>query len=129
MAGTVQASVVKNDTTSPPEFQNSAGTEIGKLCRAWVNFSGVTTTAIRASFNVSSVTYNGTGDYTVNFTSSMGDANYSAVAATGRSSTTAGTQQQASVHTYTASTVKIASVQGSTRSFSDASEVSVAVFR
>lgn len=129
MAGTIQASVVKNDTTSPPAFQNSAGAEIGQLCRAWANFSGVTTTSVRASFNVSSVTYNGTGDYTVNFTAAFADANYSAVAATGRSSTTAATQQQPSVHTYTASTVKIASVQGSTRSFSDASEVSVAVFR
>lgn len=78
MAGTVVASVVKNDTTSPPAFQNSAGTEIGTLCRAWVNFNG-TTAGIRASFNVSSVTRNGTGDYTVTFTNAMPDTNYAAV--------------------------------------------------
>jgi hypothetical protein len=46
-------------------------------CRAWVNFNGTGTVAIRASGNVSSITDNGTGDYTVNFTTAMPDANYS----------------------------------------------------
>ena len=46
-------------------------------CRAWVNFNGTGTVAIRASGNVSSITDNGTGDYTINFTTSMPDANYS----------------------------------------------------
>ena len=45
-------------------------------CRAWVNFNGTGTVAIRGSGNVSSITDNGTGDYTVNFTTSMPDANY-----------------------------------------------------
>jgi hypothetical protein len=49
-------------------------------CRAWVNFNGTGTVAIRASGNVSSITDNGTGDYTVNFTTAMTDANYSIVA-------------------------------------------------
>lgn len=47
-------------------------------CRAWVNFNGTGTVAIRASGNVTSITDNGTGDYTVNFTTAMPDANYSA---------------------------------------------------
>jgi len=47
-------------------------------CRAWVNFNGLGTVAIRASGNVSSITDNGTGDYTVNFTTAMPDANYAA---------------------------------------------------
>jgi hypothetical protein len=47
--------------------------------RAWVNFNGTGTVAIRASFNVTSITDNGTGDYTVNFTTAMPDANYSTV--------------------------------------------------
>jgi len=47
------------------------------LCRAWVNFNGTGTVAIRASGNVSSITDNGIGDYTVNFTNAMPDANYS----------------------------------------------------
>lgn len=46
-------------------------------CRAWVNFNGTGTVAIRTSGNVSSITDNGTGDYTVNFATAMPDANYS----------------------------------------------------
>jgi hypothetical protein len=46
-------------------------------CRAWVNYSGTGTT-VSASGNVSSVTKNGTGDYTMNFSTAMSDANYSA---------------------------------------------------
>jgi hypothetical protein len=45
--------------------------------RAWVNFNGTNTVAIRASGNVSSITDNGTGSYTVNFSSALPDANYS----------------------------------------------------
>ena len=53
----------------------SAATAYG--CRAWVNFNGTGTVAIRASGNVSSITDGGVGQYTVNFTTSMVDANYS----------------------------------------------------
>ena len=54
----------------------------GQLCRAWVNFDGTTVagtsaSGIRAAYNVSSITDNGVGDYTVNFTTAMPDANYS----------------------------------------------------
>ena len=52
----------------------SAATAYG--CRAWVNFNGTGTVAIRASGNVSSITDNGTADYTVNFTTALADANY-----------------------------------------------------
>jgi hypothetical protein len=45
-------------------------------CRAWVNFNGTGTVAIRASGNVTSITDNGVGDYTANFTTAMSDANY-----------------------------------------------------
>jgi len=55
-------------------------------CRAWVNFNGTGTVAIRASGNVSSITDNGTGDYTVNFSTAMPDANYSSVASCSPSS-------------------------------------------
>lgn len=53
------------------------------LCRAWVNFNGTGTVAIRASGNVTSITDNGTGNYTVNLTASMPDADYSVVGANG----------------------------------------------
>ena len=54
----------------------SAATAYG--CRAWVNFNGTGTVAIRGSGNVSSITDHGTGDYSVNFTTAMPDANYGA---------------------------------------------------
>ena len=52
----------------------SVGTAYG--CRAWVNFNGTGTVAIREDGNVTSITDNGTGDYTVNFTTAMPDVNY-----------------------------------------------------
>ena len=48
-------------------------------CRSWVNFDGSSTVSIRASGNVSSITDNGTGDYTVNFSTAMPDANFCAL--------------------------------------------------
>jgi hypothetical protein len=61
-----QSSVIPGGSTLYPEYK----------CRAWVNFNGTGTVAIRASGNVSSITDNGTGDYTLNFTTAMPDANY-----------------------------------------------------
>jgi len=48
-----------------------------QLCKAWSNFDGTGTVAIRDDYNVSSITDNGTGDYTVNFTNEMSDTDYS----------------------------------------------------
>jgi len=62
---------------------NASGSAPIYACRAWVNFNGTGTVAIRASGNVSSITDNGTGDYTVNFTTAMQDTNYSCVSAMG----------------------------------------------
>lgn len=59
-------------------LQNASGVEV-YTAKAWVNFNGTGTVAIRASGNVSSITDNGVGDYTVNFTSGMVDANYAPV--------------------------------------------------
>ena len=56
---------------------NATGTAPIYACRAWVNFNGTGTVAISASGNVSSITDNGTGDYTVNFTTAMPDVSYS----------------------------------------------------
>ena len=60
-------------STSATEADNAAS----RVAKAWVNFNGTGTVAIRSSFNVSSITDNGTGDYTINFTTAMSDANYS----------------------------------------------------
>jgi hypothetical protein len=69
------------DSTGNFAFNSGYGTAATAYgCRAWVNFNGTGTVAIRASGNVSSITDNGTGDYTVNFTSAMPDANFSTTA-------------------------------------------------
>ena len=62
-----------------------SGTAPSFLCRAWVNFDGTGTVAIRGSGNVSSITDGGTGIYTVNLTNAMSDVNY-AVNVAGRAS-------------------------------------------
>lgn len=74
---TVQSSV----TNTPPQFQDGNGTQVGTLCRAWVNWSGNTTPAIQASFNVSSVTRSATGLFTISFTNAMPDTKYAVAAA------------------------------------------------
>ena len=54
-----------------------------RVCKAWVNFNGTGTVAIRASFNTSSITDNGAGDYTINFTTALSDADYSTTGMSG----------------------------------------------
>ena len=77
---TLKTGTVQNNTgTGAPLFKNNAGTEIGQLVKAWVNFNGTGTVAIRDDFNVSSITDNGTGLYTVNFTTDMANSNYAVV--------------------------------------------------
>jgi len=59
---------------------------VNGVARAWVNFNGTGTVAIRASYNISSITDNGTGDYTANFTTALVDANFSVAGIPQRSS-------------------------------------------
>ena len=68
-------------TFSDSTTQSTAGLtgSTSQLCQAWVNFNGSGGASIRASYNVSSVTRNGTGDYTVTYTNALTDANYSVV--------------------------------------------------
>lgn len=71
-------STMVTNATLPTQL-NASGSAPIYACRAWVNFNGTGTVAIRASGNVTSITDNANGDYTVNFTTAMPDANYSAV--------------------------------------------------
>jgi len=78
---------VNVDASDNLQFNSGYGsTATAYGCRAWVNFNGTGTVAIRDSANVSSITDNGTGDYTVNFTTAMPDANYCAVLSTSNES-------------------------------------------
>lgn len=81
----IRASIATNGDFAFDSGYGSAATAYG--CRAWVNFNGTGTVAIRASGNVTSITDNGTGDYTVNFTTAMPDVNYSITVSAARTST------------------------------------------
>jgi len=78
LATTVASPTFTTPNINSAQFATVSGTAPIYPCRAWVNFNGTGTVAIRASGNVTSITDNGTGDYTVNFTTAMPDANYSA---------------------------------------------------
>ena len=78
MIDTVAGDAGKVLTSNGSTLSWTASSSIGVA--AWVNFNGSGTVAIRGSSNVSSITDNNTGDYTVNFASAMPDANYSLVA-------------------------------------------------
>ena len=75
--GTENASITDAGVFSFNSGYGSAATAYG--CRAWVNFNGTGTVAIRASGNVSSITDNNVGDFTVNFTNAMPDVNYTTI--------------------------------------------------
>lgn len=75
MAGTIVTSTLSDGTNT-----GSTTDAIKGSARAWVNFNG-STSAIRASYNVSSVTRNSLSDYTVNFTGTFVDSNYGALCA------------------------------------------------
>jgi len=77
--GTLTNATLVTPNINSAQVPTISGTAPLYMCRAWVNFNGTGTVAIRASGNVTSITDNGTGDYTVNFTTAMSDANYSAV--------------------------------------------------
>ena len=78
------AVVSDNFETSTGAIPQLGGADVTtRLSSAWVNFNGTGTVAIRASYNVSSITDNSVGNYTVNFTNAMADANYSANVTTG----------------------------------------------
>jgi len=70
----------------PAQLSTASGSAPSYACRAWVNFNGTGTVAIRASGNVSSITDNSAGDYTVNFTTAMQDANYACFGTIGNTS-------------------------------------------
>ena len=77
--------------TTVDELSTATGSAPSYSARAWVNFNGTGTVAIRDSGNVSSITDNGTGNYTVNFTTAMPDVNYSVVATTSTKTARTGT--------------------------------------
>jgi hypothetical protein len=100
-------------------------TAVAYGCRAWVNFNGTGTVAIRASGNVSSITDNSTGNYTVNFTTAMPNVNYVACSMPGSGGTTTGAITTVA-QTTTSYQMSYANTAGG---FTDTSFAGVAIFR
>ena len=99
------------------------------VAKAWVNFNGTGTVAIRASYNVSSITDNGVGNYTVNFTTAMVDANFvcevSAYDLTGGATAI----KVQPYRTASASTQPITATNAAGTAFLDLDQIHVAIFR
>jgi hypothetical protein len=127
MAGKIVASTINDDTGVLATQNGMTG-----IAKAWVNFDGTGTVAIRDSFNVSSITDNGTGYYTVNFTTAMPNANFATLLSTssiglgtyGAFSNITGTTTATVLPTTTTTTV----FTGYTNNQYDQAHVSVAVF-
>jgi hypothetical protein len=128
-AGTTAMTISSAQAVSIPgnlSFNSGYGSAaVAYGCRAWVNFNGTGTVAIRASGNVTSITDNGTGNYTVNFTNAMPDANYTAQLSIG-SISGGSTDVIPFVNSTSTSSVQVYSVQAV---FRDATYVGVAIFR
>jgi hypothetical protein len=111
-----------------PVLFNATGSAPLYACRAWVNFNGTVSAAsmIRASGNVSSITDNGTGNYTVNLTTAMSAANYSVVATAGDNSLN---RLAAQVSDLTTSSFRIYVLNHGNAFLQDATWVTASIFR
>ena len=130
--GTTELTVASTGVTVADNLLFNSGygsAVIGYGCRAWVNFDGTGTPAIRASGNVSSITDNGTGDYTVNFTTAMPDANYSVTAALGGSTILGADLTLLGATAPTTSAIRIGTRGTTSGTLTDTTYVDVAIFR
>lgn len=126
--GTLKADVIQSDTAGvAPQFNDGNGTQVGTLCRAWVNYKGTSTQSIRASFNVSSVTYSSTGTYVVNFSTAMPDTNYILCGTGDDTAANSGVLRQINATKTTTACGINTCLPGA--SVADAVNVSVAIFR
>jgi hypothetical protein len=136
IASTAEAQAGTNNTNfiTPLRMRegfNASGSAPVYACRAWVNFNG-TNGSIRASGNVSSVTRNGTGDYTVNFATAMPDANYSLGNSASKASGTFGGTLEIDSSTYSTTQCRLefnAWTSGTAANNFDPSIVNVQFFR
>ena len=73
------ANIQTKAANTPPVIKDVNGAECGQFCRAWINFNGTGTVAIRDSFNVAAITDNDPGRYQITFTNAFSDTNYAPV--------------------------------------------------
>ena len=105
---------------------NASGSPGIFAARAWVNWNGTGTVAIRGSGGISSITDNGTGNYSLNFSSAMPDANY-AVVATVSESGVGGAARAIGGDGYTTSAALVLTY--STSTLTDYQFIQAAIFR
>jgi hypothetical protein len=123
------ANALTIDSSSNLQFNSGYGSVATAYgCRAWVNFDGTGTVAIRDGGNVSSITDNGTGDYTVNFTTNMPDTNYCVVASGGQNTTYANNVIRTVSALQNVQSGYPSSLQGA-KALNDAPNYGVAIFR
>jgi len=127
LATTVASPTLTTPNINSAQFATVSGTAPIYPCRAWVNFNGTGTVAIRASGNVTSITDNATGDYTINFTTAMPDANY-AWGGAAKSTTTNGWVNGATSSDQTTSSLRMSCVTVGPAAF-DPTFVTVTIFR
>ena len=108
---------------------NASGSAPIYACRAWVNFNGSGTVAIRASGTVSSITDNGTGNYTLNFTTALPDANFSVVSTANNNLDGGGFNTSVAAYPVSTSTASVKTVTASPNALFDAVWISAAIFR
>lgn len=109
-------------------IQNTSGVEL-YTAKAWVNFNGTGTVAIRASGNVSSITDNGVGDYTINMASAMPDTNFSVVGTHGASSSTGWVTDASPGTARTTTSVRIGALNSAGTAGIDTTFMNVVIFR
>jgi len=124
MAGTLTISTLSDGTNS-----TSATNCIQGSAKAWVNFNGTGTVAIRASYNVSSITDNGTGVYTINFTTAMPDANYAGLLTAGDMGINGRSIGGVSNATRLSGSYQVVTFNASQSAVTDCDTVYVAIFR
>ena len=129
-ANTEKMRIASNGDLSFNSGYGSAAVAYG--CRAWVNFNGTGTVAIRNSGNVTSITDNATGDYTVNFTTAMPDINYCTTFGIQAAAASPSHRVYASIDrgsTPTTTSIRIITIEQSASVAHDPTIVDVAIFR
>lgn len=123
MAGTIVADTLQDGAGNSTAMDNA----IKGSAKAWCQFTGGNPCTIRNSFNISSITYNSTGVYTVNFTTAMPNANYSALYLANFDSTS-NTLMGSKVATYTTTSCQLACYSSGTVNFYDVPNNNFVVF-
>ena len=131
-AGDVNKQIVVNSDADGVAI-GTGGISQARIAKAWVNFNGTSTVAIRGSYNVSSITDNGTGDYTANLSTALSDTNGAAVAMTGYIDHTWGIPLYKDVsgsNPLTTTQFRVATVEPETSSvtYYDQEQVSILIF-